>query len=238
MMTDLITASFDILANAMYRSEPSSTIFCLKSFLVNKIPLLLTQLSPSIFPITPELCVTQALGHVDPNAFPAFSQGLDEMLGNNNSLADVRQDFLNACALHGLLTVATVERLLGETPMQGPPEIKYDRKTLLDQCKNNFDKISNYIDELDNLDGNAGAIVGAITEVRAEEAAKVHANTAQFIAHLCETQMTMYLKQLSGLIFKKSQAMDVMLQFTSPASILRPLCQFLDDWHYDSDQGE
>lgn len=48
----------------------------------------------------------------------------------------------------------------------------------------------------------------------------------------------MYLKQLCCLIFKKPQAMDVMLQFTSPASILRPLCQFLEDWHYDSDQGK
>ena len=49
--------------------------------------------------------------------------------------------------------------------------------------------------------------------------------------------MTMYLKQISCLIFKKPQAMDVMLQFTSLASILRPMSQFLDDWHYESDQG-
>jgi len=48
----------------------------------------------------------------------------------------------------------------------------------------------------------------------------------------------MYLKQLSGLLIKKPRAMDVMLQFTSPASILRPLCQILEDWHYDSDQGK
>jgi mediator of RNA polymerase II transcription subunit 5 len=59
----------------------------------------------------------------------------------------------------------------------------------------------------------------------------------KFITHLCQTQMTMYLKQLSGLLFKKPRAMDVILQFTSPASVLRPLCQFLEDWHYDSDQG-
>lgn len=223
MATDLITAAFDILANAMYRSEPASTMFYLKSFLVNKVPILLSQISASIFPMTPELCITQALSHVDPNAFPAFSQGFDDLMGTNNSLSDVRQDFLNACTLHGLIPAGTVERLLGETPMQGPPETKYDRKQLLDQCKNNFDKVSMFIDELDNLDGNAGAIVGAI---------------ADFISHLCETQTTMYLKQLSCLIFKKPQAMDVILQFTSPASILRPLCQFLDDWHYDSDQGE
>src|SRR5262245_40969513 len=103
MATNLITASFDVLANAMYRSEPSQTMFCLKSFLVNKIPLLLTQLTSPLYAMNPELCITQALSHVDPNAFPAFSQGFDDIMGNNNSLSDVRQDFLNACALHGLI---------------------------------------------------------------------------------------------------------------------------------------
>ncbi|KAF9693489.1 hypothetical protein EKO04_008476 [Ascochyta lentis] len=223
MAADLITASFDILANAMYRSEPSSTMFCLKSFLINKVPILLSQLSGSIYPMTPEICITQALSHVDPNAFPAFSQGFDDIMGGNNSLSDVRQDFLNACALHGHIATSTVERLLGEPPIQGPPAVKYEKKTLLDQCKNNFDRVNTYIDEMENLDGNAGAIVGAITES---------------IAHLCETQVTMYLKQICNLLSKKPQCLDVILQFTSPASILRPLCQFLDDWHYDSDQGE
>lgn len=223
MATDLITAAFDILANAMYRSEPTQVMFSLKSFLANGVPLLLSQLSAAIFPMTPEICITQALSHVDQNAFPAFSQGFDDIMGNSNSLSDVRQDFLNACALHGLIPLNTIERLLGETPMQGPPETKYEKKTILEQCKNNFDKVGNFIDELENLDGNAGAIVGAVTE---------------FISHLCETQMTMYLKQISCMIFKKPQVMDVMLQFTSPASILRPLAQFLDNWHYDSDQGE
>lgn len=165
MATDLVTASFDILANAMYRSEPMSTMFCLKSFLINKVPILLSQLSGSIFPLTPEISITQALSHVDPNAFPAFSQSFDDIMGGNNSLSDVRQDFLNACALHGHITTSTVERLLGETPIQGPPATRYEKKALLDQCKNNFDKVNAYIDEMENLDGNAGAIVGAVTEV-------------------------------------------------------------------------
>ncbi len=165
MAIDLINASFDVLANAMYRSEPSSTMFYLKAFLINKVPLLLVQLSTSIFPMTAELSITQALSHVDPNAFPSFSQGFDDIMGNNNSLSDVRQDFLNACALHNLIPTTTIERLLGETPMQGPPETKYDKKQLLENFKNNFDKVSMYIDELENLDGNAGAIAGAITEV-------------------------------------------------------------------------
>ncbi|ORX92901.1 mediator complex, subunit Med5 [Clohesyomyces aquaticus] len=220
---ELITASFDVLANAMYRSESTQTMFSLKSFLVNKVPLLMTQPSLSTYPMTAELCIQQALSHVDPNAFPSFSQGFDDMIGNNNSLSDVRQDFLNSCALHGLIPANTVERLLGETPMQGPPETKYVKKDLLAQCKVNFEKVNMFIDELENLDGNGGAIVGAVTE---------------FVSHLCETQMTMYLKTICNLLSRKPQALDVMLQFTSPASILRPLCQFLDEWRYEGDQGE
>lgn len=165
MATDLITAAFDILANSMYRSEPSQTMFALKSFLVNKIPLLVSQLSTSIFPMTAEISITQALSHVDPNAFPAFSQGFDDMLGGSSTLSDVRQDFLNSCALHGLIPTAAVGRLLGETPMQGPPDTKYEKKTLVEVCKSNIDKVTMYIDELENLDGNAGAIAGALTEV-------------------------------------------------------------------------
>lgn len=164
MATDLVTAAFDILANAMYRNEPSQTMDSLKSFLVNKIPLLLSQYASPMYAMNPELCITQALSHVDPNAFPAFSQGFD-IMGSNNALSDVRQDFLNACALHGLIQTSTVERLLGETPMQGPPETKYVKQNLIVQCKENFERVYAYIEELENLDGNAGAIVGAVTEV-------------------------------------------------------------------------
>ncbi|KAF2441884.1 Med5-domain-containing protein [Karstenula rhodostoma CBS 690.94] len=219
--TDLVTASFDMLANAMYRSESTQTMNSLKSFLVNKVPILLTQLTAPIYTMSPELCITQALSRIDPNAFPAFSQGFDDMLGNNSSLADVRQDFLNACALHNLIQANTVERLLGEAPMQGPPATRYVKQDLLKQCKDNIDKATTYIEELENLDGNAGAIVAALVD---------------FVAHLCETQMTMYLKTLCNALSKKTTALDVILQFTSPASILRPLCQFLDEWRYEPDQ--
>ncbi|KAF2204756.1 Med5-domain-containing protein [Delitschia confertaspora ATCC 74209] len=221
--TDLITAAFDILSNAMYRSESSQTIFSLKSFLVNKIPILLTQLTHSIYPLTPEYSITQALSHVDRNAFPAFSQGFDDIMGNNNVLSDVRQDFLNACALHHLIPVNIIESLLGETPIQGPPATKYTKNELLRLCQENFEKVNMYVDELENLDGNGGAIVGVVTE---------------FISHLCDTQMTMYLQSICNHLSKKPLALDVMLQFTSPASILKPLCQFLEEWRYEGDQGE
>lgn len=166
MTIDLIVASFDILANAMYRNEATQTMAALKSFLVNKIPILLTQVAAPLYATNPELCITQAFGRIDPNAFPAFSQGFDDMLGSNSSLADVRQDFLNACALHGLIPASAVQRLLGEAPMQGPPSTRYTKQELLKQFKDNSDKVTTYIEELENLDGNAGAIVAALTEVR------------------------------------------------------------------------
>jgi mediator of RNA polymerase II transcription subunit 5 len=87
------------------------------------------------------------------------------MLGSNSSLADVRQDFLNACALHGLIPANTVERLLGEAPMQGPPSARHNKQDLLKQFKDNFDKVTVYVEELENLEGNAGTIVLAVTDV-------------------------------------------------------------------------
>jgi mediator of RNA polymerase II transcription subunit 5 len=48
----------------------------------------------------------------------------------------------------------------------------------------------------------------------------------------------MHLKTVCNLLSKKPQALDVILQFTSPDSILRPLCLFLDAWRYEGDQGQ
>lgn len=48
----------------------------------------------------------------------------------------------------------------------------------------------------------------------------------------------MSLKALCSQVAKKPLSLDVMLLFEKPATILRPLCEVLDDWQYDEDQGE
>jgi mediator of RNA polymerase II transcription subunit 5 len=48
----------------------------------------------------------------------------------------------------------------------------------------------------------------------------------------------MALKPICNALSRKPQSLDVMLQFTSPISILQPLCQLLDAWRYEDDQGE
>ncbi|KAL8750980.1 MAG: hypothetical protein Q9184_006224, partial [Pyrenodesmia sp. 2 TL-2023] len=103
LVTDLILASFDILANAMYRTETTQSINLLRSFLVNKLPAFLSNYAAIIFaPLSIETCINQALLRVDPAAFPSFSQVFD-LLGKNSILSEARQEFLFACALQQLI---------------------------------------------------------------------------------------------------------------------------------------
>ncbi|KAK8175814.1 mediator complex, subunit Med5 [Phyllosticta citrichinensis] len=223
---DLITASFDVLAansNSAYRSETNETLFNFRSFLVNKVPTLLTVLAGSMFPpLTPELCITQALNHIDRNAFPSFSQAFGDGVSVNSAFSDVRQDFLFACALHQLIPEASIERLLGETPMNGVSE-KHVKENLVAQCSNNFERVEEYLNEMEGMDGNAGTIVAAMTEV---------------MRNLCMARDTVSLKTICNALSRKPRSLDVMLQYTSPASILQPLCQLLDSWKHEEEQSE
>jgi mediator of RNA polymerase II transcription subunit 5 len=47
----------------------------------------------------------------------------------------------------------------------------------------------------------------------------------------------MSLKTIAGFLARKPSSLDVMLLFSKPASILQPICNLLDTWRYDEDQG-
>jgi mediator of RNA polymerase II transcription subunit 5 len=80
--------------------------------------------------------------------------------------SDVRQDFLFACCLHGLVMESNIESLLGETPMQTLPSGgRYEKNQLVSQFLTEPDKIETYIGELEDMNGNVGAIAMAISEV-------------------------------------------------------------------------
>ena len=163
---DLILASFDVLANAMYRTESSESITLLRSFLVNKLPVFLNNFAPLIFePITIEYCISQALVRVDPAAFPSFSQMFD-LLDKSGMLSEARQEFLFACALHQLIPESSIETLLGDVPMQSlPASGRYSKDGLVAQCSANPSRIEELIGELENMEGNAGEIVAALVDV-------------------------------------------------------------------------
>ncbi len=150
----------------MYRNEPSQTMFLFRSYLVNKLPLLVTIFSASMFPpFTIQWCITEALGHVDPQAFPSLSQMFGPLSGSG-LLSDVRQEFLFACALHDLIAEESIGHLLGETPMQTlPAGGRYSKEDLVNQCTVNPERVEELVGELERLEGNSGAIAGAVVEV-------------------------------------------------------------------------
>lgn len=140
----------------------------LRSFLINKVPLLIATLSSSLFPpLTPEFCITEALGQVDTNIFPTFSSMFDESSHGNTFSDSVRQDFCFACCLHGLIAEDSIERLLGEIPMQTlPAGGRYSKEDLVQQCLSDPERTESLIEELEHMDGNMGAVSQAITEVK------------------------------------------------------------------------
>ncbi|MCJ1460584.1 mediator complex subunit [Mycoblastus sanguinarius] len=222
---DLILAAFDVLANAMYRNESTSSINILRSFLVNKLPVFIqVNYAGMIFqPLTTEHCIRQALVRVDPAAFPSFSQMFDP-LGRNSLLSEARQEFLFACALHYLIPERSIEEILGDVPMQSlPASGRYHKDDLVSQCTTNPAKIEEYIGELENMEGNAGEIAGAIIEI---------------LHTLCSNNDTMTLKAVCNALCRKPTVLDVIMLFTSPRSLLQPLCHTLDNWQDHEDQGE
>jgi mediator of RNA polymerase II transcription subunit 5 len=48
----------------------------------------------------------------------------------------------------------------------------------------------------------------------------------------------MSLKMLCSQLARKPSSLDVMLLFDRPTTILQPICEVLDSWRYDEDQGE
>lgn len=164
---DLILASFDVLANAVFRNEGKQAAHVLRSHIMNKLPLLIASLSKHMFPpLTAEYCITDALRRVDVNAFPTLSSMFDESRNNNPFTDSAREEFCWACCLHGLLPESSIETILGETPYQSlPSRGRYVRDTLVTECLADSERVISLVGELDNMDGNVGAACQTITEV-------------------------------------------------------------------------
>lgn len=208
----------------MYRRESSGSMFLFRSFLVNKLPAFLAAVAAVlVVPIPMELCISRALSRLDPNTFPSFSQMFS--IQGNMALPDVRQEFLFSCASHRLIPESSIERHLGENPMQAlPVGGPYLKDNLVSQINASPDRTERLISDLESMDGNAGAIVGAITEV---------------MHRLCDQRETMTLKNICNSLLRRPQVLDIILLFRSPKQVLQPLCFLLDSWHWDEeDQGE
>ncbi|KAK2601945.1 mediator complex subunit [Conoideocrella luteorostrata] len=222
---DLILASFDILANTVFRNEAPKDANLLKSFLINKVPLLLCQLCSAGFDRdSSEICITEALNQIDTSIFPTASLMFDESRNNNPYTESVREEFCTACALHGLVHREHVERILGETSMSYEPSLeKLSKDKLVQDCLADPDKVQGLVRDLEKMDGNVGAVAQALVDV---------------MRQLCQNKETMSLKMLCSQLAQKPQTLDILLLFEKLPAILDSVCQLLDNWQYEEDQGE
>ena len=215
LVSDLILTSFDVLANAMSRNESLRSQTIIRSFIVNKLPIFLqaNYSSPTSEPFSTEHCIRQALGRIDPLSSQSFDM-----------LSETRQDFLFACALQLLLPESSIEDILGDVPMQSlPASGRYVSSELVIQCTMDASKIDGYVAELENMEGNSGAIAEAIIGL-------MHS--------LCSNGDTMTLKGICNTLSRRPLALDVLLLFVQSDTLLRPFCQILDNWQDHEDQSE
>lgn len=166
LIVDLIVASFDVLANALHQHQPPHIILGYRSFIANKVPLLLLSLQTSLYPpLTAQICIQMAMGRVDVHPFPPLSSESD---GINEVLKSSRLEFLQACSLHQLGTEPAFSSAIGEATLSiNARGNRYSKDTLTSQCSANVYRAEELIRELEGMQGNAGAISGAIVEVRA-----------------------------------------------------------------------
>ncbi|KAK4998680.1 hypothetical protein LTR66_002148 [Elasticomyces elasticus] len=216
MAVDLVVGSLDVLANARSRNESVQSIALAHAYLVNKVPILLLAMAPSIFaPLTIDFCIQQAVSRAtNPYALSPSS----------TSRQTVPDAFLRACVLHQLLTEASAQTLNGGQPIAALPRGgKYIKEQLILQCATNSQRIEDLIAEIESTQGNAGAITGCVVEV---------------LQNLCAAKETMSLRNICNALSRRPKTLDCIFLFTSPVALLQPLCQILDTWTHDEDQSE
>lgn len=223
LVVDLLVASFDVLTNSLLTKAKPQYHRVIKSFIVNKVPLLISRVQANMqAPVTAEACIQIAMM---PGSMISVNP-LPPMTADSNSVGEylksTRLEFLQACALHSLITEGTVSAILQET-VALPRVSKLNKDTLVAQCAINNSRLGELLDELPGMQGNTGAVAGCIVET---------------IGNLCLGKDTMSLKPLCDKFTKRIAFVDFIMLFAQPGMLLLPLCNLLNDWVHDQDQTE
>lgn len=167
LTVDLLVAAFDCLTNALLRRDGRQFEFVIRSFICNKLPMLLVSLSASMFGAsTVESCIQ--MGFVTISMDP-----LSPLTANSVSVRETlkitRLEFLQSCALHALISDGAVASILQEPPMAFPRVTRHTKDTLVSQCVANAGKVESLVDDLGSMQGNGGAIAEALILVSTHE---------------------------------------------------------------------
>lgn len=140
-------ASFDLILLKITQGETEDNLFLIRSFIINKLPLILQSLSSlSLMPLNIAFCISQAMSRVNP--------------ATTN-----REEFLQSCASHGLMTEQNVEQIVGGKASSQPLS-KAQKTVLLQQCRAGSQQPEALVARLGDLDGNVSAYAEALADVR------------------------------------------------------------------------
>ncbi|KAK4575185.1 hypothetical protein LTR86_001037 [Recurvomyces mirabilis] len=216
----LIHAAFDVLTSHLVCGGQPHEVLLIRSFICNKLPVLLSMLATFTSPGTIEVCIQNAFLAVAMDPIPPISAGSSEA---TDTLRRARLDFLHACIMHGVITEATVHAVVQGASTAIPKVVKYSKEGLLSQCTNNIGRLESLARELPSMHGNAAAISLCLVDL---------------IGNLCANKDTMSLKSVCNTLVRRVSDIDIVLQHTQPAMLLLPLCTVLNDWVHDQDQSE
>lgn len=217
---DLLIASFDVLTNALLRHESRQSVRFIRSFICNKVPLLLHSLLGFSGPNAVENCIQMSFMAITMDPLTPLSTGATDA---RDVLKKTRLEFLFACSLHSLVSERTIASLVNEQSVTVPKVTKYTKDGLNAQTSNNTGRLDTLIQELDSMNGNAGAISACIVDT---------------INKLCANRETTELKTVCTSLTRNFPNLDVIMLFTQPANLLLPLCNVLNDWVHDQDSSE
>jgi mediator of RNA polymerase II transcription subunit 5 len=169
MFNDLVVVHFDVIAAVVLSEESQQALRLCRSYLTNKLPPLLSLAAESsLEPISSEQCLSQALQQVD-SEIASISTATPNSSQYMSLLRDVRQEFVLACHLHKLISTNSITSILGASPTQKQPHGNhYVKDDLIHQIRTNPSRADRLIGEISAMQGNAGTIIQALIEVRAE----------------------------------------------------------------------
>lgn len=242
-IVDFILACFDLLGLSISRGDSPERCFVQHSFLTNKAPTIAAFLSSASFvPVDGEFLISQALARLDPSMFGSFSDGTF-LEGQGNLLADARRHFVLACVNIGIFGPDGAERLLGEQiPADTQLEGRVQKQNLLEECRNDTQKLHQLIEKFDVHDGNTPTRVEVIAEVFSRAILCIYESLtiafSQIFHETCTSRDKVALKNLCNQISRNPLTLDAIALYTDIRSFSQPMCFLLAEWKHDEDEGK
>ncbi|KAK3671853.1 hypothetical protein LTR78_008219 [Recurvomyces mirabilis] len=141
----LIHAAFDVLTSHLVRGGQPHEVLLIRSFICNKLPVLLSMLATFTGHGTIEVCIQNAFLAVAMDPIPPISAGSSDA---TDTLRRARLDFLHACVMHGVATESIVNAVVQGISTTIPKVVKYSKDGLTSQCTNNIGRLESLVREL------------------------------------------------------------------------------------------